>query len=61
MTPLQTHHMYSTLKRRGNHRFHVASTWNTRDVFVGRAIASGKGSAIETIAQSEAYLVPDQT
>ena len=26
--------MYSTLKRRGNHRFHVVSTWNTRDVFV---------------------------
>ena len=32
---LQTNHVYSTLKRRGNGRFHVVSTWNTRDVFVG--------------------------
>ena len=33
--PLQTLHVYSTLKRRGNIRFHVVSTWNTRGVFVG--------------------------
>ena len=33
---LQTHHVYSTLKRRGNDRFHVVSTWNTRGVFVGK-------------------------
>ena len=26
--------MYSTLKRRGNGRVHVVSTWNTRGVFV---------------------------
>ena len=26
---LQTHHVDSTLKRRGNGRFHVVSTWNT--------------------------------
>ena len=32
---LQTHHADSTLKRRGNGRFHVASTWNLRGVFVG--------------------------
>ena len=32
---LQTHHVYSTLKRRGNNRFYVVSTWNTRGVFVG--------------------------
>ena len=32
---LQTHHAYSTLKRRGNGRFHVVSTWNIRCVFVG--------------------------
>ena len=32
---LQTHHMYSTLIRRGNGRFHVVSTWNTHGVFVG--------------------------
>ena len=31
--PLQTHHAYSTLKRRGNGRFHVVSTWNTRGLF----------------------------
>ena len=33
--PPQTHHVNSTLKRRGNDRFHVVSTWNTRGVFVG--------------------------
>ena len=31
---LQTLHVYSTLKRHGNSRFHVVSTWNTRGVFV---------------------------
>ena len=33
---LQTHHTYSTLKRRENGRFHVVSTWNIRGVFVGK-------------------------
>ena len=33
---LQTHHVDSTLKRRGNGRFHVISTWNPREVFVGK-------------------------
>ena len=33
---LQTHHFYSTLKRRGNSCFHVVSTWNTSGMFVGR-------------------------
>ena len=33
---LQTHHVDSTLKRRGNSRFHVVSTWNPRGVFVGK-------------------------
>ena len=28
--------MYFTLKQRENSRFHVASTWNTRDVLVGK-------------------------
>ena len=37
---LQTHHVYFTLKRRGNDRFHVVSTCNTRGVFVGKSIAS---------------------
>ena len=31
----QAYHMDSTLKRRGNSRFHVVSTWNPRSVFVG--------------------------
>ena len=31
----QTLHVYSTLKRRGNGRVYVVSTWNTRGVFVG--------------------------
>ena len=33
---LQTHQVDSTLKRRGNGRFHVVSTLNARDVFVGK-------------------------
>ena len=33
---LQSHHMDSTSKRRGNGRFHVVSTWNPRGMFVGR-------------------------
>ena len=33
--PLQTIHVNSTLKRRGNGRFYVFSTWNPRGVFVG--------------------------
>ena len=39
--PLQTHHVYSTLKRRGNGRFHVLSTWNTRSMFVGQLLSFG--------------------
>ena len=35
---LQTYHVYSTLKRRGNVRFYVVSTWNTRGVFVGWSV-----------------------
>ena len=31
---LQTRHLYSTLKRRGNDRFHYVSTWNTCGAFV---------------------------
>ena len=31
---LQTKHVYSTLKRRRNNRFHVVSTWNTCGLFV---------------------------
>ena len=31
---LQTHLVYSTLKRRGNGCFHVASTWNIHGAFV---------------------------
>ena len=36
MATLQTHHVDSTLKRCGNGRFHVVSTWNPRGVFVGK-------------------------
>ena len=32
---LQTNQVDSTLKRHGNDRFHVVSTWNPRGVFVG--------------------------
>ena len=34
-TSLQTHHVYSTLKRLGNKRFHDISIWNVGGVFVG--------------------------
>ena len=34
LSSLQTHHVYFTLKRRGNGRFLVISTRNTPDVFV---------------------------
>ena len=37
---LQTHHVYSTLERRGNDRFHVVSTWNPHGVFVGLQVTS---------------------
>ena len=33
-TSIQTQPVYFTLKRRGNDRFHVFSTWNTSGVFV---------------------------
>ena len=35
---LQTHHVYFTLKQRESGRFHVVSTWNTRGMFVGKAV-----------------------
>ena len=31
---IQTNHVYSTLKRRGNDCFHVISKWETREVFL---------------------------
>ena len=37
---LQTHHVDSTLKRRGNGRFHVVPTSNPRGVGVGFPLAS---------------------
>ena len=44
---LQTHHVHSTLKRCGNGRFHVVSTWNTHGVFVGNAHIKHKTSLIK--------------
>ena len=37
-TTPQTHHVYFTLKRRGNNPFHVVSRWNTCGVFVGHLL-----------------------
>ena len=37
---IQTHHVDSMLKRRGNGRFHFVSTWNTHSVFVGMMLAA---------------------
>ena len=38
LASLDTHHVHSTMKRRGKDRFHVAATWNTRGVFVGLVV-----------------------
>ena len=35
---LQTHHLYSTFKRRKNDRFYVVAMWNTRSVFIEPAV-----------------------
>ena len=35
---LQTHHVNSTQKRRGNGHFYVVSTWNPRGVFAGEGV-----------------------
>ena len=45
---LQTHHVDSTLKRCGNGRFHVVSTWNPRGVFVGKENCFQKTKVTET-------------
>ena len=39
---LQAHHVDYMLKRRGNGRFHVVSTWSPRGVFVGLLLAQLK-------------------
>ena len=39
VTTLQTHHVYSTLKRRANGRFHVLSKLHACGVFVGQSCA----------------------
>ena len=46
---LQTLHVDSTLKRRGNGRFHVVSTWNPRGVFVGLRLGWVGGAFLMTI------------
>ena len=38
VSSLQTHQVYSTSKRRGKDRFHVVSTWHTREVLAGLAL-----------------------
>ena len=52
-TSLQTHHVDSTLKRRGNGRFHVVSTWNPRGVFVGLLVLI---LAIPLLSYSQMFL-----
>ena len=54
---LQTHHVDSTLKQRGNDRFHVVSTWNPRGVFVGKRVYV-KFFSGATINQLNYYVVP---
>ena len=52
-TALQTHHVDSTLKQRGNGRFHVVSTWNPRGVFVGRCGIKHLNDSIKHIERLE--------
>ena len=54
----QTHHVYSTLKRRGNDRFYVVSSWNTRLVFVGHSLhctRNGETRDLVTLAEEILY------
>ena len=44
--PLQTHHVYSTLKQRGNDCFHVLLTLNTRGVYSADTIYLQSADAI---------------
>ena len=43
---LQTHHVDSTMKQRGNDRFHIVSTWNPRVVSVVKNIGETSPSFI---------------
>ena len=52
-TSIQTHQADSTLKRRGNGRFHVVSTWNPRGVFVGLLVLI---LAIPLLSYSQMFL-----
>ena len=54
---LQTHHVDSTLKQRGNDRFHVVSTWNPRGELVGKRVHV-KFFSGATINQLNYYVVP---
>ena len=51
MLTLQTHHVYSTLKKRGNDRSHVVSACNTRGVFVGKPILDKCHSLIKFVSE----------
>ena len=51
-TLLQTHHVYSTLKRVGNGWFHVLSTWNTCCVFVEGAYWRELGVHVRVLKRS---------
>ena len=54
---LQTHHVYSTLKRRGNDRFHVSSTWNTLGVFVGNYVVAYKKQSLQELVLKPPFFV----
>ena len=43
LVTLQTHHVYSTLKRRGNDVETIVSTWNTRGVLVEKSLDTLQG------------------
>ena len=51
---LQTRHVYSTLKQRGNNCFHVVSTWNTFGLFVGMRFLIQK---LEVLNGNSIYLL----
>ena len=44
--------MYFTLRRRGNGRFHVASTWNTCGTLAGKLQAHSLDSHIQRVCNA---------
>ena len=53
---LQTHHVYSMLKRREKDRFHIVLTWNTRGVFVVNCVFMSSDVVLVTFFVNFGYI-----